>query len=112
MRHLTTIRRHLFLLAVLLTTAACSPPEAPARADAFTIETDRLTIRVEGDPQAFELHAGQILTRIDTVDPQLIRPGIGIWAVEGIDEGLTPVGDSHLVRIGTVIAVEPRAGGY
>lgn len=99
-------------LALLL--SACNPPDAPtpARADAFTIETERLTIRVDGDPQAFELHAGQILTRIDTVDPQLIRPGIGIWAVEGIDEGLTPVNDSHLVRIGTVVAVEPRGGGY
>lgn len=111
MRHLTTIRRHLLLLAVLLATAACSPPDAPARAEAFTIETDRLTIRVEGDHQAFEHHAGQILTRIDTVDPALIRPGIGLWAEPDDDKPWLP-GTPKLVRVGTVISVEPRAGGY
>lgn len=96
-------------LALLL--SACNPPDAPARADAFTIETERLTIRVEGDPQAFEHHAGQILTRIDTVDPALIRPGIGLWAEPDDDKPWLP-GTPKLVRVGTVIAVEPRAGGY
>ncbi len=111
MRHLTTIRRHLLLLAVLLATAACSPPDAPARADTFVIETDRIAIRVAGDPEAFEQHAGQILTRIETVDPALIRPGIGVWAEPQDDRPWLP-GTPKLVRIGTVVAVEPRGGGY
>ncbi len=111
----TTARRTMRLLLILLAAAvvaACSPPAAPERAEAFTIETPALTIRVKGDPRAYELHAGQILTRIDTVDPALIRPGIGIWAVEGLEEDGIPPESSHLVRIGTVVAVEPRAGGY
>lgn len=96
-------------LALLL--GACSPPDAPARAEAFTIETGQLAIRVEGDPAAFEQHAAQILTRIDTVDPALIRPGIGVWAEPADDKPWLP-GTPKLVRIGTVIAVEPRTGAH
>lgn len=89
-------------IAIALALSACSPPAMLERTDPFTIETDRLTIRVEGDPSAYERHAAQILTRIDTVDPALIRPGIGVWAE----------GDRELVLIGRVVAVEPRPGGY
>lgn len=97
-------------LAQLL--AACSPHPEPARAETFTIETDRLAIRVEGDPAAFEQHAPQILTRIDAVDPALIRPGIGIWAdPEKSGEEWEP-DRPVLVLIGRVVAVEPRVGGY
>ena len=42
------------------------------------------------------------MSRIDTVDPALIKPGIGVWAQ----------GRHDLVRVGTVVAVEPRTGGY
>ena len=41
-------------IALALLLSACNPPEPPARSDAFVIETDRLTIRVQGDPATFE----------------------------------------------------------
>lgn len=111
MRYLTTFRRHLLLLAVLLATTACNPPEKLASAEPFIIETEQLRIRVEGDRAAFERSAGQILTRIDTVDPALIRPGIGLWA-EPEDTAPHLPGRPKLVLVGRVVAVEPRAGGY
>lgn len=98
-------------IALALGLAACAPEEKPARADAFTIETDRLTIRVEGDPSAFEHHAAQILMRIDTVEPSLIKPGIGLWA-EPEDTAPHLPGRPKLVLVGRVVAVEPRQGGY
>jgi len=97
--------------ALVLLLSACNPPEAPARADAFVIETDQLRISVAGDPAEFEQHAGQILMRIESVDPALIKPGIGLWAEPDDDTPWLP-GTPKLKRIGTVVAVEARAGGY
>lgn len=99
------------IIAIALALSACSPPEEPARADSFTIETDRLTIRVAGDQAEFERHGAQILTRIDTVDPALIKPGIGLWAEPDDDKPYLP-GAPKLVLVGRVVAVEPRSGGY
>lgn len=99
------------IIAIALALSACSPAEEPARADSFTIETDRMTIRVTGDQAEFERHGAQILTRIDTVDPALIKPGIGLWAEPDDDKPYLP-GTPKLVLVGRVVAVEPRSGGY
>lgn len=102
------------IIAIALTLAACSapPPQEPApSAAAFLIETEALLIRVEGDPRTFEQHADQVLTRIDAIDPALIRPGIGLWAQPDDEQPWLP-GTPKLVRVGHVVAVEPRAGGY
>lgn len=94
------------LMALL---AACSD-NAPAEVatDKFTIETGRVMLTVKGDPKLFERHGGQILDRIDSVDPALIKPGIGLWVEQEPVDGLRP----PLLLIGRVVAVEHTAGGY
>lgn len=98
-------------IATLAALAACQPSPSSARHEPFTITTDRMTISAEGDPQAFRRHSAQILMRIDSVDPALIRPGIGLWAEAGDGEAHEP-GQPGLVLIGRVVAVSPRIGGY
>lgn len=102
------------IAAAALLLAACSATHAPEpaqTAEAFQIETETLLIQVQGDPRAFERYAAQVLTRIDTVDPALIRPGIGLWAAPDDEQPWLP-GSQKLVLVGRVVAVEPRAGGY
>lgn len=99
-------------IALVLGLAACSPPEEPAPAhDRFVIETTTLIIQVEGDQAAIDQHGPRLLTRIEAVDPLLIRPGIGLW-IEPEDETPHLPGTPKLKRVGTVIAVERRVGGY
>lgn len=103
-------------IALVLGLAACNPPEQPAPEpqpahDRFVIETTTLIIQVEGDQAAIDQHGPQLLTRIEAVDPLLIRPGIGLW-IEPEDEAPHLPGSPKLKRVGTVLAVERRVGGY
>ena len=72
---------------------------AAAGHDRFAIETPELRIEVEGSRAAMDEHSPEILGRIESVDPDLIRPGIALWA--------SPRGDDP-VLIGHVVSVEPR----
>lgn len=103
---------HRITIAILLALGltACEPPPEAGR-DRFNIETAALTIHVEGDEDAMQAHAGQLLARIDAVDPALIKPGIGLW-VEPEDAMPYLPGRPKLVLVGRVVAVEPRSGGY
>lgn len=98
-------------IALVLGLAACSPPEELASTSSYKIETDELTISVAGDPAEFERHAPEIMLRIETVDPRVIRPGIGLWATPEDTAPHLP-GTPKLVLVGRVVAVEPRQGGY
>lgn len=71
----------------------------PAGTDRFTIDTPALHISVEGSRAAMDANAPEIITRLESVDPALIRPGIGLWAA--------PRGDDP-VLIGHVVSVEPQ----
>lgn len=100
-------------IALALALTGCNPPEAePETAhERFTLETTTLIIQVEGDKAAIDQHGPQLLTRIEAVDPLLIRPGIGLW-VEPEDTAPHLPGTPKLQRVGTVLAVERRVGGY
>lgn len=98
-------------LAAILALAVLLPPERTEANDQFVIEAAGMSIRVKGDPEAFERHAGQILTRIETIDPSLIRPGIGLWAEPEDTKPYLP-GKPQLVLVGRVVAVERSPGGY
>lgn len=76
--------------------------------DTFTIQAETISIRVNGDRALFEKHAGQILTRIDSIDPALIRPGVRIWA-ESEQGAIWPPENEGLVLIGHVAEVTPRS---
>lgn len=104
--------------ALLMAMAACSSrPEADATPpDQFTggevrITTRHLVITASGDPDTIRRYAPQLLDRIDAVPAGLIRPGIALW-VEDEGEGAGAAGHAPLIRVGQVVAVEPRAGGY
>ena len=71
----------------------------PAGHDLFAIETPTQRIEVEGSQAAMDEHSPEILGRIESVDPSMIRPGIALWAA--------PRGDDP-VLIGHVVSVEPR----
>lgn len=84
------------IAAAALALAACSGPREPSGKDSFVIETDALRIHVVGDLEAFEANSGQILTRIETVDPEAIKPGVGLWAEDS----------GELELIGRITSVE------
>ena len=71
----------------------------PAGHDRFAIDTPALHIEVKGNRAAMDANAPEILMRLESVDPDLIRPGIGLWAA--------PRGDDP-VLIGHVVSVEPQ----
>lgn len=96
---------HRILLAAALAIACsgCWPTAYDdtqrAGTDRFKIETLDLAIEVEGSAKAMDENAPEILFRLESVDPALIRPGIGLWAA--------PRGDDP-VLIGHVVSVKPR----
>lgn len=102
--------RTLIAMGLMAILSACAPEPTPTAAPGqkFTIETGEILITVKGDPALFEKHGGELLERITSVDPKLIKPGVGLWVEpEGAGEERPP-----LLLVGRVVAVEPVAGGY
>ena len=91
--------------ALAIALSACAPPDPPAGHDRFTIESRTLRIHVEGNEAAMERNAAQIMSRIDLIDPDLIRPGIGLW-VDDNGSAPEPFGEPHYELVGRVVSVE------
>lgn len=85
--------------------AGCDGPDPDPGHDRFTIETDKLRIHVEGSIPAMERNAGQIMTRLDLIDPALIRPGVGLW-VDDSPSTPEPPGEPSYELVGRVVSVE------
>lgn len=94
----------LLAFTALLALTGCLRPGAyeetkPAGTDRFTIQTPSQTIQVEGSLEAMEGNAAEIIMRLESVDPAMIRPGIALWAAP---RGGDPV------LIGRVVDVQTR----